>query len=116
MLTEIQLFESPGLTLLYFCLCDWVKSEIYKRNVDRRDELLGRISNAAVCIKEREGETRRTTRDIRTRVAKCIQVDCGIFEMCIVNCNKFVISVHQICQTLNKSYNKINSESFLFIY
>ena len=30
--------------------------------------------------KEREDQLRRTKRDIRTRVAKCVEVDGGIFE------------------------------------
>jgi hypothetical protein len=57
-----------------------MKIELYKRNVDARDELLARILNAADSIKKREGQLRRTTRDIRTRVAELIQVDGGIFE------------------------------------
>ena len=44
------------------------------------DELLARILDAAACIKKREDQLRRTTRDLRTRVAKCIEVDGGIFE------------------------------------
>jgi hypothetical protein len=45
------------------------------------DELLARILDAAVCIKEREDQLRRTTRDLSTRVAKCIEVDGGILEL-----------------------------------
>jgi hypothetical protein len=44
------------------------------------DELLARILYAAVCIKKREDQLRRTTRDLRTRVAKCTEVDGGILE------------------------------------
>ena len=51
-----------------------------KRKVDTRDELLARILDAAARIKEREDQLRRTKRDLRTRVAKCIEVDGGIFE------------------------------------
>jgi hypothetical protein len=57
-----------------------MKSEAYNRKVDARDELLARILDAASSIKEREDQLRRKTRDLRTRVAKCIDVDCGIFE------------------------------------
>jgi hypothetical protein len=57
-----------------------MKSEAYKRNVDTSDELLSDILNAAVCIKKREDQIRRTTRDLCTRVAKCFEVDGGIFE------------------------------------
>ena len=57
-----------------------MKSEVYKTKVDTRDELLARIFDAAACIKKREDQLRRTTRDLRTRVAKCTEVDGGIFE------------------------------------
>jgi len=52
----------------------------YKRNVDTPDKLLPRILDAAGCIKRREDQLRRSTRDIGTRVAKCTEVDGGIFE------------------------------------
>jgi hypothetical protein len=51
-----------------------MKSEVYKR-----DELLAVVLDAAARIKEREAQPRRTTRDIRTRVAKCTEVDGGVF-------------------------------------
>jgi len=51
-----------------------------KIKVDTRDELLARILDAAAGIKKREDQLRRTTRDLRTRVAKCIQVDGGIYD------------------------------------
>jgi len=38
-------------TLLDFCLWGWIKSEIYKENVNTRDELVARIMNSAVLIK-----------------------------------------------------------------
>jgi hypothetical protein len=57
-----------------------MKGEVCKRNVDTRDELLARILDAAACINKREDQLRRTTRDLRTRVTKCTEVDGGIFE------------------------------------
>jgi hypothetical protein len=57
-----------------------VKSEVYKLKVETPDELLARILGAAVCIKEREDQLRRKTRDLRTRVTKFTEVDVGIFE------------------------------------
>ena len=71
MVTEIELFESPDLIPLDFCLWGWMKSEVYKRKVDTRDELLARILDAAARIKKSEDQLRRTKHDIRTRVAKC---------------------------------------------
>ena len=48
--------------------------------MDTREELLARTSNAAACIKKREDQLRRTTGDLRTQVAKCAEVDGGIYE------------------------------------
>jgi len=45
------------------------------------DELVARIMNSAVLIKqERQDDLRGVTRSIAKRVEKCIEVDCGIFE------------------------------------
>jgi hypothetical protein len=80
MVTETELFVSTDLSPLDFSLCGWTKSEVYKRKVDTRDELLVRILDAAASIKKREDQFRRKTRDLRTRVAKCIDVDGEIFS------------------------------------
>jgi len=50
-----------------------MKSESYKRKVDARDELLTRTLDPAACIKKREDQVRRKTRDLRTRVAKALR-------------------------------------------
>jgi hypothetical protein len=47
--------------------------------VDTRDELLARILDGAGRMKKR-GDELEQWRDLRTRVAKCIEVDGGIFE------------------------------------
>jgi hypothetical protein len=52
MVTEIQLFESTDLTPLHFCLWGLIKSEVYKRKADTRDELLARSLDAAARIKK----------------------------------------------------------------
>jgi len=44
------------------------------------DELLDRIFDPAARIKKREDKLRRTTRDLRTPVAKCVEGDGGTFE------------------------------------
>jgi hypothetical protein len=78
---EGDLFECTDLTLSCFCLWCWMKIDVYKRNLDTRDELLARILGAAARIKKREDQVRRTTRDLRTRVAKCnTEVGGGILE------------------------------------
>ena len=68
--SEWLMFDSPDLTPLYFCLWGCMKSEVCKRKVDTRDELLARILDAAARKKKREDQLTRTTRDLRTRVAK----------------------------------------------
>ena len=57
MIIEIKLFEPPDSNSLHFCLWAWMKIEVYKRKVGKRDELFSRILDAAVCIKKREDET-----------------------------------------------------------
>jgi hypothetical protein len=57
-----------------------MKSEVYRRKADTWDELLHRITDAIARIKERQDELRRATRHVLTRVAKCIDVNGGIFE------------------------------------
>ena len=44
------------------------------------DELLARILDAAACMKKREDQIRRTTRDLSKQVAKCTEVEDGISE------------------------------------
>jgi hypothetical protein len=56
-----------------------MKGEVYKRKVDTRDELLARILDGAGRMKKR-GDQLEQPRNLRTRVAKCIEVDGGIFE------------------------------------
>jgi hypothetical protein len=93
MVTEMELFESPDLTPLDFCLWGWMKNEVRKRKVNIRDILLARILDAAAHIGKGENRLRRITRDLRTQVVKCTEVDDGIVEHFIVNCNKYDISV-----------------------
>jgi len=57
-----------------------MKSEVCKRKVDTRDELLSRILDAADRIKKREDQPRLKTRDLHILVTKCIEFDGGIFE------------------------------------
>jgi len=58
-----------------------MKSEVYKKKVNTRDELVARIMNSVAIIKqERQNDLRRATRTIAKRVEKCTEVDSGIFE------------------------------------
>jgi hypothetical protein len=108
-----------GQTPLAFCLWGCTKCEVYKKKVDTRDELLARILVAAAGMNKRENQRRRATRDLRTRVATCTEVDGGIFEPLLWTvrdllflCNKSVF------QTLNyiKIIIIINIMWFLFLY
>jgi len=57
-----------------------MNSEVYKKKVNTRDELVARIMNSAALIKqERQDDIRRATRTISKRVEKCIEVHGGIF-------------------------------------
>jgi hypothetical protein len=76
---EIQLFEPPHLTPLYFCLRGFMKSEVDKIKTNRGDEFLVSILDSAAQIKKRDDKLRRSTRHIRTRVAECIDVNDEIF-------------------------------------
>jgi hypothetical protein len=58
-----------------------MKSEVYKEKVNTRDELVARIMNSAVLIKqERQDDLKRATPTVAKRVEKCIEVNGGIFE------------------------------------
>ena len=58
--------------------------------MDKPDELLSHVSDAAASIKKHD-QLRRTTRHLRTQVAKRTEVDGGVLGIFIVNCNRFVI-------------------------
>ena len=75
-----KLLSRSTNSVLHFCFWVWMKGEVNKIKVDIWHELLARILHAAGCINKREDQLRRTTRDLRTRVAKCSEVDGGILE------------------------------------
>jgi hypothetical protein len=75
-----------------------MKSEVYERKVNRRDELLAYILDAAASVKKREDQLKRTTHDLRKQSAKCTEDDGGIIEYSLETvtnlsfpCHKFVI-------------------------
>jgi len=72
--------RSAELTSLGLCLWVWMKSEVHILKVNKPDEVLACILDAAGCITTREDQLRRTARDLSTRVAKCIEVDGGILD------------------------------------
>jgi len=80
MVIEIEPFEYPEPTPLNFCLWGCLNSEVYKRKVDTRHDLIAHILDAAARIKKREDQVRRTTRVRRIRVAHCFEYGGGIFQ------------------------------------
>jgi hypothetical protein len=48
--------------------------------MDTRQKLLVSILDAAASMKKSEDQPKRKTRDLRTGVAKCTEVDGGNFE------------------------------------
>jgi hypothetical protein len=55
--------------------------EVYKEEVNTKDELVARIMNSAALIKqEPQDDLGRATRTIAKRVEKYIEFDGGIFE------------------------------------
>jgi len=57
-----------------------MKSEVYKRKVSTPDELLARSLVATASVKKGKDQLRRTKRYLRTRVAKCTDVDGRVLE------------------------------------
>jgi hypothetical protein len=55
-----------------------MKSEVYQRKVDMRGELLAGILDAVTRIKKGGDQLRRKTLNLRTQVAKGIEVGIGI--------------------------------------
>jgi len=58
MVTETELFESDSLSsflpLRYVFFLSWMKREVYKRVVDKQDDLLARILDVAADTRECE--------------------------------------------------------------
>ena len=73
MVTKIELFEYTDLTPLDYFV-GLLEEGSLQNEGGYTDELLDNI------LKKREDQLRRTTRDHRTLVAKCTEVDVGISE------------------------------------
>jgi len=75
---KIRLFE-VGMYRSDFCLWGWMKSEVYKENVNTRDELVARIMNSA-----QSKNAKTTSGELHVLLPrgfeKCVEVDGGIFE------------------------------------
>ena len=65
------------------------KIEVYGRWADTLEELLAHALGVAACRNKGKDQLKRTKRDLPKRVAKCIEVDDGIFEH-LFNCSRFL--------------------------
>jgi hypothetical protein len=63
-----------------FCLWCWDEERSSHNKGGYKDELLARILHAAASVMKREDQLRTTTGDLRTRAAKCTEVDGGMYE------------------------------------
>jgi len=89
MVTETELFRTPNRISLDFFLWIWMQGEVYNRNIIKRDKFLARTVYAAARTEKREDQLRGKRCDIRTRVAKCIEVDGTIFEHLLLTTTNF---------------------------
>ena len=88
-----------------------MKSEVYKEEVNTRDELLARIMNNAALLKqESQEDLRRPTRTIAKWVEKCIEFDDGIFELLFE-----LLELIEIIYITNKCYQYVICLSFLHL-
>ena len=62
MVKEMELFESPDRTPLDICLWGWMTGEVNRLKVDKPDELLAGILDAAGCIEKRRSTETNNTR------------------------------------------------------
>jgi hypothetical protein len=80
MVTEIELFQTPNVVPLHFCLWIWMQRKVYNGKIIKRDKFLARIVYAAARTGRCVDKLRRKRSEIRTRAAKCTEVDGRIFE------------------------------------
>jgi hypothetical protein len=69
--------QTPDLIPLDACLWDWMKNKIYKTKVHTHFDM-----HFGCCCSPKETlrSTQTKTHDFHTRVAKCTEVDGGIYE------------------------------------
>lgn len=73
--------RSPDLNPLDFCLWGWIKSMVYKTEVDTEAELRQRIADAFCHIRHRINQDGiKITENMNNRVEKCIEMNGEHFE------------------------------------
>ena len=86
--------RSPDLTPLDFCLWGLMKSEVYRKKVDTRDELLVIILDVIACIKECQDALRRTNAMSSHELQSA--------WMLTVEFSKIYYKLYQLCHLNNK--------------
>jgi len=107
----------------YVCPVSWpprspdlTPSDICWLVVDTSGEFLARMLDAVTRIKGGDDQHRRTTRNLRTRAAKCTEVDGWIFELLLCTVINLSFLCNKICH-LNITWKlrvKLNSAWFPF--
>jgi hypothetical protein len=90
--TEVNLFESPNLTPIFFSLMGFDKGRNLQKKVNKRDEILASIFCAAVRIKKCEDQLKQKIK--RSSYTSCKMHLGWLWDIqtFILNCNKFIIS------------------------
>ena len=82
---EIQLFE-VGAYKSDFSLCGWMKSDVYKENVNIKEELVACIMNSAALLKQEcQDYNMRATRTIAKELKGALNSMVGFFNT-YLNC------------------------------
>lgn len=72
--------RSPDFNPVDYYLWGHLKAKVYDVAINSREELLERINNACVEVRNNPDMIRRAIRNITTRARKCIQRNGGHFE------------------------------------
>ena len=72
--------RSPDLSPLDYYVWGWMKELVYSVKLGKRDELLGRILDAADRTRNNQRKLQRATRAVHNRAAASVAAGGGIFE------------------------------------
>jgi len=70
----------PDLSPLDYCVWGWMEELVYSVKVVMQDALLGRIFDAADCIRNSQRKLQQATCAVHNRAAACVAAGGGIFE------------------------------------
>jgi hypothetical protein len=82
MVAEIELFQTPNLIPLDFCLWIWMQSEVYNRKIIKRDTFLAPIVNAAARTEKREDQLRRKDAIFTNESRSALKLTVGFLNIC----------------------------------